>query len=138
MAGFSNVVENAVLNNLFNGTTISLSGSWSPGDTLYVSLHTSDPGETGANEVPGTLAGYARKAHSSWTTSASGTLSNDGDITFATITDTVDSATVTHVGIFTASSGGDFICGGAVGTDKTIAENDIPKILDGELDISLD
>lgn len=136
--GFSDVVENAVLNNLFNGTTISLdSGTWSPGDTVYVSLHTATPDDSGSNEVPGTLAGYARKAHSSWTTSSAGTLSNNGDITFDTITDTVDTATVTAVGIWTAASGGEFIAGGDVGTSKVLAENDIPKILSGELDISL-
>lgn len=134
MAGFSNTTENDILNYLFAGTTISYADG-----NFYVSLHTGNPGETGANEIStATLTGYARKNHTSWTTSSAGTLSNNGDITFATITDTTDSETVTHVGIWSAVTGGTFICGGAVGTSKTIAENDIPKILDGELDISLD
>ncbi len=132
MAGFSNDTENDVLDYIFSGTAISYNGG-----SFYVSLHTADPGETGANEVPGTLAGYARKAHSNWNAASGGSITNDGDITFATITDTTDSATITHVGVWTASSGGTFICGGAVGTSKTIAENDIPKILDEELTVSL-
>ena len=133
MAGFSNDTENSLLNYLFAGSAISYANG-----NFYVSLHTGDPGETGANEVATSVAGYARKNHTSWTTSTAGTLSNNGDITFDTITDASDSATVTHVGIWTAASSGTFICGGSVTTSKTIALNDIPKILSGELDISLD
>ena len=133
MAGFSNDAENKLLNHLFNGTSVSYAGG-----NKYISLHTGDPGETGANEVASSLTGYARKLHTSFTTASSGTLSNSGDITFATITHSSNSATVTHVGIWDSASGGNFICGGAVGTSKTIALNDIPKILDGELDIALD
>ena len=132
MAGFSNDTENKLLNHLFNGTSVSYAGG-----AKFISLHTGDPGETGANEVTG-LTGYERKSHSSFTTSTSGTLSNSGDITFNTITDSSNSKTVTHVGVFDSLSGGNFICGGSVGTSKTIALNDIPKILDGELDIALD
>ena len=133
MAGFSNDTENKLLNHLFNGTSVSYAGG-----TKYIALHTGDPGETGANEVSTSLTGYARKSHSSFTTASSGTLSNSGDITFATITHSSNSATVTHVGIWDSASGGNFISGGAVGRSKTISLNDIPKILDGELDIALD
>lgn len=133
MAGFSNTTENDVLNHIFAGTSISYAGG-----SFFISLHTGDPGETGtANEC--TLSGYARKAHSSWSTSSAGTLSNSSDITFTAIGSSESStATITHVGIFTASSGGTFIGGGAVGASKTIGANDIPKILSGELDITLD
>ena len=83
---------------------------------------------------------FARKAHSAWSTSSAGTLSNSSDITFNAIGSSESStATITHVGIFTAISGATtFVGGGQVGANKVIGANDIPKILSGELDITLD
>jgi hypothetical protein len=67
----------------------------------YVSLHTADPGATGANEVTG--GGYARAALT-WTAGPT-----DGQISAtATVTATAGVA-VTHAGLWTAVSGGTFL-----------------------------
>lgn len=65
---------------------------------LYVSFHTADPGSTGANEIAGT------RALITWTPGAT-----DGVIN-GTATGTVPSGTaITHIGLWTASSGGTFL-----------------------------
>lgn len=77
----------------------------------YVSLHTGDPGETGANEVSG--GGYARAAIT-WTPGPT-----DGQVTgTATVTVTAGVA-ITYAGLWTAASGGTFLdkaAGSAVST----------------------
>jgi len=51
-----------------------------PSANVYISLHSGDPGETGANEVTG--GSYARQ-QTDFTAAAAGTLSNVGAIAFA-------------------------------------------------------
>lgn len=51
----SNYAELALLNAVFNATAFGLVGD------PYVSLHTADPGETGASEVAGGAGPYARQ-----------------------------------------------------------------------------
>ena len=64
----------------------------------YVSFHTADPGTTGANEIAGT------RALITWTPG-----STDGIIT-GSATGTIASGTsITHIGLWTASSGGSFL-----------------------------
>lgn len=71
----------------------------------YVSLHTADPGTTGTNEVSGGSPAYARKSTSSW-----GTDTTDDGIRTVTVTfDVPSGVTVTHIGLWTASSGGTFL-----------------------------
>ena len=76
--------------------------------SLYVSLHTADPGEAGAQTTSEcAYAGYARVAvartSGGWTvTSNQG--SNTGAVTFGQNTGTAETAT--HFGLGTASSGG--------------------------------
>jgi len=79
----------------------------------YLSLHTADPGRTGANELTtGVDSAYARKA-ASWATSdteADGIyeLKNSADINM-NAAGVGASYSVTHVGVWTASSGGTFL-----------------------------
>lgn len=74
-------------------------GSLSP---AYVSLHTASPGDSGANEVSG--GSYARVA-CSWASAsgASRAASNQPAVNVPAGT------TITHVGYWTASSGGTFL-----------------------------
>jgi hypothetical protein len=69
------------------------------GSTVYVSLHTADPGSTGANEVSG--GSYAR-VQGTWTSGTTGTLS------MAELTFNAPNGTVTHVGLWSASTAGNF------------------------------
>ena len=74
----------------------------------HVSLHTADPGTTGTSEVTGGSPAYARKA-ATWT---AGTV--DGVVTVTVTFDVPASTTVTHVGLWTALTGGSFLDKAAV------------------------
>jgi hypothetical protein len=69
--------------------------------SMYVSLHTGDPGNTGANEVTG--GSYIRQLET-FGAAASGALSNVTDITF----ENMPSCTVTYVGFWDADTAGVF------------------------------
>lgn len=71
----SNNGENQVLDEIFNA-----GGGTFPGGDPYISLHTADPGETGANEATG--GSYARQ-QVAFGAAASGTLSNSAEIVFS-------------------------------------------------------
>ncbi len=74
MPGLSDFGENAVLDRIYNFT-----GTF-PAANPYISLHSADPADTGANELTG--GGYARQ-QTDFTAAASGTLSNVGAITWS-------------------------------------------------------
>lgn len=79
----------------------------------HVSLHTGDPGKTGANElVVGTDADYARKA----ATFGAATLevsATTGALTW-TAAAGASAHNITHVGVWDAATAGNFILGGAL------------------------
>lgn len=104
----------------------------------YISLHTGDPGTTGASEVSG--GSYARVvvnadggASPDWDTPASAAASHTGAITFA---EGGGDAAVTHFGLWTAITGGTFIRGGALDTGFTYASNVTPEFATGALDLT--
>lgn len=101
---------------------------------LYVSLHSADPGLTGANELAA-ANGYARVNHNTWATAASKATSNSGSVTFGPATGSAWSA-ATHFGIWDASSAGNFIAGGALTASKTIGVGDTGVFADGALDVT--
>tara|TARA_R110000823_G_scaffold191869_1_gene323519 strand:- start:58 stop:486 length:429 start_codon:yes stop_codon:yes gene_type:complete len=106
----SNAFETSLLNLIFNATAmtgVAENHSSSPITSLYVSLHTSDPGETGTqatNEIAYTS--YARVAvvrtSSGWTISGN-SVSPAAAIDFPA--GTGGSGTATHMGIGTLTSG---------------------------------
>ena len=102
---FSNYMEEQILGAIFRGTTFPVIG------TQFISLHTADPGETGTSEV--TAGDYARIAVVSttaqWTdpaTAPQGEVENINDIVFAAATSTW--GTITHIGLFSAITAGNF------------------------------
>jgi hypothetical protein len=128
MAGLSDYLENAVINWL-RGTAMPAA----PG-TLYVSLHTADPGETGASEH-GATAAYARTAAT--LSAPPSPVSNTANVEFPTATANY-SAAITHVGLWDAASGGNFLGGGALSASRTINNGDTPRFATGTLTFSLD
>ena len=70
---------------------------------IFASAHTGDPSTTGANEVTGGSPAYARKSITYAAASAGQRASNAG-ITF----DIPAATTVTHIGLFSASTAGTF------------------------------
>lgn len=89
------------------------------GTTYYLSLHSADPGTTGASEFSG--GGYVRQAivFSAW---ASGSTSNNAAIAVPN----AGTTSATYVGIWTAASGGTYLGGlpmasGVTSTSVTFA-----------------
>lgn len=123
---FSNYLETKVLDHVFAGVAYTAPA------TKYVALYTAAPGETGGGtEVSGTS--YARQTVA-FTTSGD-TTSNNAAVEFPT----AGSAwgTVTHVGVFDASTGGNLLCYAALSSSKTIDSGDVFRIPSGDLDITL-
>lgn len=79
----------------------------------FVSLHTADPGTTGANEVSG--GSYARKAASYATASGSSKPSSN-----AQAFPVPPATTVSHFGLWSAASGGVFYGGGPLVNDQGV------------------
>ena len=129
----SNDLENKILDHILGG------GDYTRPATVYISLHTADPGETGANETTGTS--YARKDVTNNATNfpaaAAGAKANGTAINFAT-PGAGGWGTVTHFGIWDAVSAGNFMFGGALGTAKTINAGDPVSFPIGDLDVTAD
>ncbi len=74
MPGLTDTGENAVLDEIYNA-----GGGTFPAGNVYISLHTADPADTGANEVTG--GSYARQ-QTDFNPSASGATDNVANIDF--------------------------------------------------------
>jgi hypothetical protein len=115
---------NKIIDKVLRGVDFTAATVW------YVSLHTALPGDTGTSEVTG--GSYARQ---SVTFNAAGTkaTTNAAVLTFATM----PAATVTHIGIWGASSAGTIWWQGALSAPKTVGAGDTFQIAAGDLDIAL-
>lgn len=124
---FSNTFETRVLTWVFTSSSATRPTAW------YVALFTTNPAEDASGtEVSG--GGYARQ--SATFTVSGNTASNSGAIEYPTAT--AGYGTVSHVGVFDASSGGNLIAYAALTTSKTIETGDVLRIPAGDLDITLD
>lgn len=145
MSALTNAAETALLRLLLEnvdwtgiGDAGGLRGSATAG-SFYISLHTADPGEAGSqttNEVAYTS--YARvavvRSGSGWTV-AGDNGSNVGAVTFPACTG--GSATATHFGLGTSSSGaGQLILRGALTASLAISSGVTPSMPIGDLDIT--
>lgn len=127
---FTNYTEDLVLDWLFTSTSATRPTSW------YVGLFTAAPGETGGGtEVAGN--NYSRKAV---TFSVSGTAPTEATNSAAVEFDTASGSwgTISHVGVFDASTSGNMIAYATLSASKTIASGDVFRIPAGDLDITLD
>lgn len=125
---FTNSFETDVLTWGLTADSVTRPTAW------YVGLFTSDPTDTGAAGTEVSGGSYARTAA---TFSVTGdTASNTGAIEFPAAS--ADWGTVSHIGIFTASSGGTMLVHAILSTAKTIASGDVFRIPTGDLDITLD
>lgn len=123
---FSDYLETKVLDHVFAGT------AYTAPSTLYVALFTAAPSDSGGGtEVSG--GGYARQTIA-FTTSGD-TTSNNAAIEFPTAT--ANYGSVTHVGIFDASSAGNLMAHAALTSAKNIETGDVFRIPSGDLDITL-
>lgn len=143
----SNSWENGLMLLLFNNTNFAsvgdatgLRGSSTAG-SLYVSLHTADPGEAGSQTTnEATYTSYARvavaRSGSGWTVTANA-VENASAVTFPACTG--GSNTISHFGVGTDSSGaGVLLYKGALSANLSVSSGITPQFAAGALDISED
>lgn len=131
--GLTTYTENELLDHFLND------GAWDTSAiTIHVGLFTSAPSDAGGGtEVSG--GSYARVSHgatSDWNAAASGSKSNATQVDFPTAT--ASWGTVTHFGLFDASTSGNLIAWGPLASSVTVDNGDTPSIAAGEIVISID
>lgn len=123
----SNHLENALINATLRNT------SYTSPATVYVALFTTDPTDAGSGtEVSG--GSYARTSVT-FAAPSNGASASNADCTFPTCTSTW--GTVTHIGLFDASTSGNLLYHTPLDTSKTIETGDIFKIASGSLTVTL-
>lgn len=126
---FTNTYENHVMQYVFTSGSVTRPTAW------YIGLFTSDPTDTGSAGTEVSGSGYARTAV---TFSVTGdTATNTAAVEFPAASGG-NWGTITHIGVMTASSGGDMIVHSALTTSKAINDGDVFRIPTGDLDITLD
>ena len=127
MAEMSNYLENALVNATLRNTTYT-----SPA-AVYAALFTTDPTDAGSGtEVTG--GSYTRTAIT-FGSPSNGVTTNSADVTFPTCT--AAWGTVTHMGIFDASTSGNLLYHTPLDASKTVDSGDIFKISSGNLSVTL-
>lgn len=126
---FSNYLETEILDHVFGGAAYTAPA------TLYLALHTANPDEDGSGaEVSTSGTAYARQTVAFTTTG--NTTSNSSAVEYSTAT--ANFGTVTHVGVWDASTGGNLLAYAALTSSKTIETGDVFRVPAGDLDITLD
>ena len=126
LGALSNFLENKVLDHVLRNTAYT-----SPA-TVYLALHTADPTEAGTGtEVSG--GSYARQAVA-FDAAASGATQNTSAVSFTNM----PAATVTHVGVWDASTNGNLLFYGALAASKTTNAGDTFTVAAADLDIAID
>ncbi len=141
----SNSWESGLLTLVFNNTAYANLGdasglrATSTAGSVYISLHTADPGETGAQDTNETsYTNYVRvavaRSSAGWTISATAPTqaANFAAVTFAQCG--ASGATITHVGAGTASSStGQLMYSGALTSNLAVSTNITPSFSAGSL-----
>jgi len=126
MSAMSDYLENEILDHIL-GT-----GAYTMPTTVYVGLSTgSFNDDNSGTELSG--SGYARQSIA-FGAAASGTASNSGAVDFPAATGSW--GTVSHFGIFDASTGGNLLIHGALTASKAVDTGDILRIATGDMDIT--
>ena len=143
----SNTFENDLLLLVFNNTDITLIGdaaglqNSAAAGSLYISLHTSDPGEAGDQTTNETAyTDYARvavaRSGAGWTVTGNA-VANAALVQFPQCG--VTGATLTHFGVGTDSSGaGKLLYSGALSASLAVSSGIQPQFAAGDLDITED
>jgi len=124
---FTNFLETEILDHVFAGA------AYSAPSTKYLALFTAiADGEAGSvTELSGNA--YARQSVA-FTTSGN-TTSNNAAVEFPTATGSW--GTVTHVGVYDASTSGNLMAYATLSSSKAIATGDVFRVPSGDLDITL-
>jgi len=130
MPALSDYLENKLLEHSVGKTAFTMPTG------CYLALYTAAPTDAGGGtEVTG--GAYARQqTNTSWAAASAGSIATNVDITFPTAT--ANWGTVTHVGLFDASTAGNLLWWGALSASKTVNSGDVFKINSGQLVLTLD
>lgn len=127
MAAMSNYLENALINATLRNT------SYTSPATVYVALFTSDPTDAGSGtEVSG--GSYARQS-ATFGAPSNGASTISSAIEFPQATGSW--GTVTHFGIYDASTSGNLLYHGALTASKAIDTGDVFKFASSALTVTL-
>ena len=122
----SDYLEEKLLNHVLRNT------AYTPATTIYVGLATASFGDDNSGtELSGN--GYARQSIA-FDAASGGISDNTSNVDFPAATGS--QGTITHFGLFDASTGGNLLIHGAFSAGKTVATGDILRISAGELDIT--
>jgi hypothetical protein len=126
MAGMSTTAACAALDHLTSTT------NWPAIAGAFISLHTDDPGETGANEVAG--GGYGRQGDTPFAAAVGNPAAtyNTSDIDFTNL----PACTLRYGGLWNQASGGTFLAGGPLTQEVEIVAGDGYTIKAGDFDIT--
>jgi len=127
MAAMSNYLENALINATIRNTTYT-----SP-SVVYAALFTSDPTDAGTGtEVSG--GSYTREAIT-FGAPSNGASTNSAAVEFDQATG--NWGTITHFGIYDASTSGNLLYHGALTASKTIDTGDVFKFAISNISVTL-
>lgn len=130
MSAASNYLELKLLDHAL-GTA-----SFTAPSNVYLGLFTSDPTDADSGtEVSTSSSAYGRQTIT-FDAAASGSAASAATVTFSAAT--ANWGTITHIGIYDASTAGNLLFHGAVTTSKTIESGDTFQVSAGNLTISLD
>lgn len=129
MSGLSTYLANKLLGWL----DASAMGS-APAD-IYVALYNGDPTDAGSGgtEVTTTIDASGRKAVT-WGSPSGKAMSNSGDVDFGTAD---AGATVSHIGLFDASTSGNMVGSFALSPSRSVSTGDPVKFATGDLTFDL-
>lgn len=128
MSAMTNFTEKRLLDHLLG------KASYTMPTTVFLALLTSDPGETGSTAAEVSGIGYSRQAVTSAmaaTNATTGVSNNSNVVTFGPAG--ADWGTITHVGYMDASTGGNMLLYGALGSSRTIQNGDSLQFAAGNL-----
>lgn len=129
MAALSDHAEALLLNWLMTTGSATRPTSW------YVALYTAAPSDSGGGtEVSGN--GYSRQSVTFGAASSpGGTTSNTNAVSFTAAGGNF--GTVTHIGIFDNSSGGNLLWHGSMTASKTVNDGDTLEFSIGNIDLTI-
>lgn len=133
MGSLTNFAENEIMDHIFNGAD-GAGSVYTPPATVYLSLHTADPTDTGSMAAECTGTSYARKAIA-FTAAATRALTQTGVVTF----DQAGGAwgTISHWGICDQlAAGGNMLAYGAFAVSKSIVSGNTASVATTEVVIT--
>lgn len=125
----SNYLEEAWLKTLRGG---GAGTSFTAPAAIYLKLHTGDPGE----DCTANAAGHTTRAAVTFAAPVNpgGTLTSNADVTFTSVS---TSETYSHVSIWDASTAGNPLGSGALGSNRAVLAGDDFKLDSGQVVVTL-